>query len=76
MKITVDENLVNSDKFLDMPKTTQLLYFFYLIDADANGIIVHPQTVLKANGLGADDYKLLLQKGFIGADGGEVWITE
>ena len=68
MTIKINKSVVNSDKFLDMPKTSQLLYFMFLFDADSNGYICHPQTIVQADGFGADDFKILIGKGFIEAD--------
>lgn len=73
--IDLDKSVIESDKFLDMPKTTQLLFFFYLLDLDENGCIVHPQSILQTNGFGSDDYKLLMNKGFIGTNGIDVYIN-
>lgn len=69
ISLKIDKSIVESDKFLDMPKTTQLLYFMLLIDTDKDGIVKHPKTVIQANGFGADEIKLLLGKGFVETSG-------
>lgn len=69
MTVKIDKSVIESDRFCDMPKTTQLLYFMYLFDADKNGYISHPQSILQVNGFGADDPKILIDKGFIVLDG-------
>ena len=56
--------IVNSDSFLDMPMTSQALYFHLGMTADDDGF-VSPRKVLRMIGAGEDDLKVLLSKGFV-----------
>ena len=76
MTIKIKKDVIDSDKFQDMPKTTQLLYVMCLLDADTNGYICHPQTIVQAGGFGSDDFKLLVNKGFITLDGALYRVTD
>ena len=57
--------LIDSDAFLDMPATTQLLYFHLAMRADDDGFIDNPKKIQRICGCGDDDLKLLLAKSFI-----------
>lgn len=55
--------IVCDDKFIDMPATSQLLYFHLGMAADDDGF-VGPKKVMRMVGAGDDDLKMLLGKGF------------
>lgn len=70
-------DVVNTDKFLDMPATTQLLYFHLGMNADDDGFVASPKRLAKMLGCGEDDLKLLLAKEYLIAfDNGIVVITD
>ncbi len=56
--------IVTTDAFLEMPLTTQALYFHLGMSADDDGF-VSPRKVLRMTGAGEDDLKVLLAKGFV-----------
>ena len=56
--------IVTSDGFLEMPLTSQALYFHLGMSADDDGF-VSPRKVLRMSGAGEDDLKILLVKGFV-----------
>ena len=56
--------IVNSDHFLDMPSSTQVLYFHLSIHCDDDGF-VYPKKVMRMINAGEDDLKILLGKKFI-----------
>jgi hypothetical protein len=56
--------IVTSDAFLEMPLTSQALYFHLGMSADDDGF-VSPRKVLRMSGAGEDDLKILLVKGFV-----------
>ncbi len=56
--------VVGNDKFLDMPATSQLLYFHLGIYADDDGF-VSPRKVLRLCQAGEDDLKVLIAKQFV-----------
>lgn len=59
------KTIIDSDAFLDMPATTQLLYFHLSMRADDDGFINNPKKIQRVVGCSDDDLKLLLAKQFI-----------
>ena len=57
--------IIDTDKFIQMPVTTRLLYYDYCMRADDDGFIGSPHKILKMIGCSEDDYKLLILKGYI-----------
>jgi len=57
--------ICDSDAFLDMPLSTQCLYFHLNMRADDDGFIGNPKRVIKLINASEDDLKLLLTKRFI-----------
>lgn len=57
--------IVDSDAFLDMPLSTQCLYFHLNMRADDDGFIGNPKKVMKIVGASDDDLKLLIAKRFV-----------
>lgn len=67
--------IVDSDAFLDMPLSTQCLYFHLCMRADDDGFIGNPKRVMKVVGSNDDDLKLLIAKRFLLTfDGGVIVI--
>lgn len=58
-------SVVNSDSFLDMPHSTQLLYFHLGMHADDDGFLDNYNGVMRQHGFKTDDLKVLIAKGFI-----------
>ena len=59
------KSIIKSDQFLDMPATTQNLYFHMLLDADDDGFINAPKSIMRIVGAKEDDMKLLIAKQFV-----------
>ena len=57
--------IVDSDAFLDMPVSAQLLYFHLGMRADDDGFVDRPKRVMKDVGVNEDDLKILIAKKFI-----------
>ena len=57
--------IVDSDAFLDMPLSTQCLYFHLNMRADDDGFIGNPNKVMRMIGASQDDLKLLIAKRFV-----------
>lgn len=57
--------IVDSDAFLEMPLSTQCLYFHLNMRADDDGFIGNPKKIMKIIGASADDLKLLIAKRFV-----------
>ena len=59
------KTIIRSDAFLDMPLSTQCLYFHLNADADDDGFVNNPKTVMRIVKGSDDDLKLLIAKRFI-----------
>lgn len=57
--------IVDSDAFLDMPLSTQSLYFHLSMRADDDGFINNPKKIQRMIGCSDDDLKVLIAKSFI-----------
>ena len=57
--------IVDSDAFLDMPLSTQCLYFYLNMRADDDGFIGNPKKIMRMVGCSEDDLKLLIAKRFV-----------
>jgi len=57
--------IVDTDAFLDMPQSAQLLYFHLAMRADDEGFVGNPKKVMKIMGSNDDDFKVLVAKRFI-----------
>ena len=58
-------DVVDTDKFLDLPISSQALYFHLGMRADDDGFSSSPKRVITIIGAKLDDLKLLIAKGFI-----------
>lgn len=56
---------IDTDRFLDMPVTAQLLYFHLAIRADSNGYISSPNAISRMLGCTEDDMKTLISLGYV-----------
>ena len=59
------KTIIDSDLFLDMPMSTQCLYFHLNMRADDDGFINNPKKIQRMIGCSDDDIKLLIAKNFI-----------
>ena len=59
------KKIVDSDAFLDMPLSTQSLYFHLNMRADDDGFINNPKKIQRMIGASEDDLKLLVAKRFV-----------
>lgn len=59
------KTIIDSDAFLDMPLSTQALYFHLSMRADDDGFVNSPKKVQRMIGGSDDDFKLLMMKRFI-----------
>jgi len=59
------KTIIDSDVFLDMPLSTQALYFHLNMRADDDGFVDSPKRIQKMIGATDDDLKLLIAKSFI-----------
>jgi len=67
--------IVDTDAFLEMPTSTQNLYFHLCMRADDDGFISNPKKIIKIVNCSIDDMKILFSKRFIlGFDNGIIVI--
>lgn len=59
------KTIIDSDAFLDMPLSTQALYFHLSMRADDDGFINNPRKIQRMIGASDDDLKILSAKNFI-----------
>lgn len=57
--------IIDSDAFLDMPASTQCLYFHLNMRADDDGFVGNPRRIMRSVGGSEDDLKILIMKRFI-----------
>ena len=69
------QKIIDSDAFLDMPLSSQALYFHLNMRADDDGFVNNPKRIQRTVGASEDDLKLLIVKRFvIGFDSGVIVI--
>lgn len=59
------KTIIDSDAFLEMPDSSQLLYFHLAMRADDDGFVNKPKTIMKMCGCKDDDMTLLFMKKFL-----------
>lgn len=57
--------VIGSDAFLEMPDSTQNLYFHLSMYADDDGFVDKPKSIMRMTGKKEDDLKLLIAKSFV-----------
>lgn len=58
-------NVVDTDTFLEMPQSSQNLYFHLGMRADDDGFVSSPKKITKIVGANEDDLKLLIAKKYV-----------
>ena len=59
------KTIIDSDAFIDMPLSTQALYFHLSMRADDDGFINNPKKIQRMIGASDDDLKVLIMKRYI-----------
>ena len=59
------EKITESDVFLEMPLSSQCLYFHLCMYADDEGFVKNPRRIQKMVGATEDDFKVLIAKSFV-----------
>ena len=57
--------IVDTDAFLDMPQSAQVLYFHLVMRADDDGFVSNPKKIMRVVGSQEDDYRILIAKRFL-----------
>ena len=58
-------DVTDTDAFLDLPTSSQALYFHLGMHGDDDGFVSSPRRVARAAGCNEDDFRLLIAKGFL-----------
>lgn len=58
-------NVVDTDTFLEIPQSSQNLYFHLGMRADDDGFVSSPKKITKIVGANEDDLKLLIAKKYV-----------
>lgn len=64
-KRMINLTVIDTDAFLEMPLSTQALYFHLNLRADDDGFVGSPKIICRTVGASDDDLKLLIAKRFI-----------
>ena len=59
------KSIIDSDLFLDMPQSSQNLYFHLSLRADDDGFVGNPKKIIRMIGCSEDDMKILIAKQFL-----------
>lgn len=59
------KSITNSDAFLDLPATAQNLYFHLNMNADDDGFVNKPKSIMRMIGSHEGDMKALIEKSFV-----------
>ena len=59
------KKIIDSDAFLDMPLSTQALYFHLNMRADDDGFVNNPKKICRMTGASEDDLRVLISKRFV-----------
>lgn len=59
------KKIIDTDWFMDMPASSQNLYFHLSMRADDDGFVSSPKRIIKLIGATDDDYRILISKKFI-----------
>lgn len=60
-----DKTITNSDLFLELPDSSQVLYFHLSMNADDDGFVNNWKSILRMTGTKEDDLKILISKQFV-----------
>ena len=60
-----DKSITNSDAFLELPDSSQVLYFHLNMNADDDGFVNNWKSIIRMIGVKEDDLKLLITKSFV-----------
>lgn len=59
------KQIIDSDAFLNMPLSSQVLYFHLAMRADDDGFVNNPQKITRMVGASPDDFNIIVAKKFI-----------
>lgn len=59
------KSIIDSDAFVEMPMSTQCLYFHLGMKADDDGVVNNPKSIMRIIGAKEDDMNVLIAKKFV-----------
>ena len=59
------KKITESDAFLEMPNSTQMLYFHFCMNADDDGFVNNHKKIQRMCSASDDDFRLLIDKSFV-----------
>lgn len=59
------KTIIDTDAFMNMPASTQCLYFHLAMRADDDGFVGNPKSIMSMIGFGEDDLRVLLMRDYI-----------
>lgn len=69
-------DITESDDFITMPPSAQVLYFMLGMDTDKEGITKRPQSIMRLAGATPEDLNILIDRHFISeTEPGMVWVN-
>ena len=60
-----NKQITRSDAFLDMPRSARLLYYDLNLDADDDGFVKAPKSIVRQTEASQDDLNVLVEKAFV-----------
>lgn len=60
-----DKSITNSDNFLELPDSSQILYFHLSMNADDDGFVDNWKSIMRMTGTKDDDLKILIAKSYV-----------
>ena len=61
----LSKKIIGTDAFMEMPLSSQALYMHLVMNADDDGFVSNPKTIMRAVGCNVDDKRVLESKKFI-----------
>ena len=61
----ISKAVVESDAFINMPFSAQVLYLYFSVNADDDGFVANPKTIGRLIGTTEEDFDILCENGFI-----------
>lgn len=61
----ISKKITDTDAFLEMPLSSQALYLHYIQNADDDGFVGNPISIMRKIGANKNDYDLLIAKRFV-----------
>ena len=71
----IDKDIPQTDTFMNMPKTAQLLYFYLGIYADADGVVSMPKAIMRMIGASDTDLTTLVTNLFIARENDQLIVV-